>query len=163
MPFTRPSFTEGVRERSEWATDAETGGWGRPRSLYSPSPGAPWAVSSLVHPSLVTIRPVGAPKGRRNRRWRMNEGPRGGSNGGMEMVMIGLCLSAHASRLRPFIKNISIPFSLRLTAFDWYLHPWVPFAVLLRTTAEGGPRRGEWNGRTTGTVGVNDEGSGRKA
>ena len=129
MPFTRPSFTEGVRERSEWATDAETGGWGRPRSLYSPSPGAPWAVSSLVHPSLVTIRPVGAPKGRRNRRWRMNEGPRGGSNGGMEMVMIGLCLSAHASRLRPFIKNISIPFSLRLTAFDWYLHPWVPFVV----------------------------------
>ena len=45
------------------------------------------------------------------------------------MVMIGLCLSAHASRLRPFIKNISIPFSLRLTAFDWYLHPWVPFVV----------------------------------
>lgn len=58
------------------------------RSLYSPSPGAPWAVSSLVHPSLVTIRPVGAPKGRRNRRWRMNEGPRGGSNGGMEMVKV---------------------------------------------------------------------------
>lgn len=50
---------------------------------------------------------------------------------------------------------VNFPYHMPLTS--------VPFAVLLRTTAEGGPRRGEWNGRTTGTVGVNDEGSGRKA